>query len=151
MALLVFVKLYNACSTPSSTYTLLNLTNPSTFVRHSAKMRIHTVVGSAVALLSLAVSATAPQLSMCTPGDRIINGHTCIVRCNTGRPGGDYKSAKTGSFEACIQQCAADPVCVTAQYHKDDGFCYFKNKSNNSKAGNNHDVVDCGPKATSTT
>lgn len=58
----------------------------------------------------------------CTPGPRVIAGRECRVDCNVDHPGGDFANLWTGSFELCALACGADPYCVTAQYHKSDGF-----------------------------
>jgi hypothetical protein len=85
------------------------------------------------------------------PGPRIINGRTCTVQCGIDRRGGDYGRAYTGSFEGCVQACAANSICVTAQYHGKTGWCYLKNSRNRAETNVNDDTVDCESKPATTT
>ncbi|KPI45005.1 uncharacterized protein AB675_2387 [Cyphellophora attinorum] len=101
-----------------------------------------TVAGLIAAVLSITTTAAA----QCAPGagPRIINGRTCTVQCGIDRRGGDYDRAYTGTFEGCIQLCAAASTCVTAQYHGKTGWCYLKDSRNPAETN----VDDDTPKVT---
>ena len=57
------------------------------------------------------------------------SGRNCKTSCSSDRAGGDYSSSYVGNFQACIDACAADSRCVTAQYHRDNGYCYLKDST----------------------
>ena len=102
-------------------------------------------------LVSVSALFIAVSSAQCQNRVQTINGRTCKTTCGIDRPGGDYDRSHTDSFDGCVQACAADSRCVTAQYHRDNGFCYFKKTSNGAVSDKNDDTVDCGPKAQTTT
>ena len=100
---------------------------------------------------SIAVPLDSRGSSQCSTGTSIINGRICTRSCGVDRPGGDYGRSQTGSFDACISACAADSKCVTAQYHENNQFCYFKNSRNNKSSVDGVDTVDCDAKSSPST
>jgi hypothetical protein len=75
--------------------------------------------------------------------DVVINGRQCHIQPGVDRFGGDYDRSRTGSFSGCVSACAADPQCVTAQYHEGNQYCYFKNVANSPVMASDHDTIDC--------
>jgi len=102
--------------------------------------------GQATVVCSAASSSGSsdPPAAQCTPGTRNIGDTTCTISCNTDRSGGGtYATMQTGTFEGCIQACAAENPCVTATYNEDTKFCYLKNTVNPSYTNARQDTVDC--------
>lgn len=92
---------------------------------------------------AFAATTTAAVTPACTSGSRILNNRACWVSCGITRPGGNYKQSQTKSLDACIQLCAADAQCTTAQYREDNLFCYMKNVRNSAATSTVADTVDC--------
>ena len=57
-------------------------------------------------------------VSQCIAGSVTINGRKCTKLCGIDRPGGDYGLKRTDSFQGCVEACAADLECITAQYRE---------------------------------
>ena len=104
-----------------------------------------TVVLASPALTSFARS-DPPASTGCGNGQsgaRFVNNRACWVTCSVTRPGGNFKQAHTESVDACLQYCAADPQCYTAQYREDNGFCYLKTVRNQAVVSSTADTIDC--------
>ena len=98
----------------------------------------------------LAVKSVEVLAATCSAGSQTINNRVCTTSCGVDRAGGDYANKYTGSFQACVNACAADTKCVTAQYHEDNGYCYFKNAANKLSNVKGTDTVDCAAPVTTT-
>lgn len=94
---------------------------------------------------SAAPSSTAAPAPQCTPGPVTIGDTQCTVSCNTDRAGGDFAQQQTGTFEGCIQACASNNLCVSAQYNEATLFCYLKRARNAAVSSSGIDTVDCTP------
>lgn len=95
-------------------------------------------------LISAALAATTTTSSnVCTPTTQTISGRTCNLSCGTDRPGGDFSSVRTSSINGCIQACATEARCLTAQYVESSGYCYLKNLVSQAAAAEGVDTVDC--------
>jgi uncharacterized protein len=71
-----------------------------------------------LAVLSATALATPTKRSVCHAGRYTLNGQQYTVSCGLDRAGGDYANQQT-SWDGCMQACAADSTCVTAQYHEE--------------------------------
>ena len=92
--------------------------------------------------LNVAVQSSTDNTIDCNT-DVVINGRQCHVQPGVDRLGGDYDRSGTGTFTHCTEACAADPKCVTAQFHEATGVCYFKDSSNPVVYVSDHNTVDC--------
>lgn len=79
----------------------------------------------------------------CKSGSYSINGKVCVVKCDHDRPGGDYGALRTDNFEQCLEKCAADKQCQSADYVKQTGYCYLKKNRKNLIQKHGVDNVDC--------
>jgi hypothetical protein len=61
------------------------------------------------------------------------------------RSGGDYKQQQTWTQDACMQACAADLECVSAQFVATTGYYYMKSASNALTTNDDVQTIDCGP------
>jgi hypothetical protein len=95
-------------------------------------------------LLSALALAAPQKRSICHAGQNTINGQLYTTSCGLDRVGGDYGREGPVSWSQCQSDCAADSTCVTAQYHEDNQFCYFKNVVNGGQVSSGEDTIDLG-------
>ena len=95
-----------------------------------------------LATVHVATAGVVPR-DTCRQDTKIIADRTCQTSCGTDRPGGNIAQSYTGTWDACVQACGAEPNCVSAQYVADNGFCYLKGVRNNLVTNSNVDTVDC--------
>jgi hypothetical protein len=98
-----------------------------------------------IGLLSTTVNGTPTKRSICNAGRQTINGVQYTPSCGMDRLGGDYGRTGQISWGQCMAACAADSQCVTAQYHEDSQYCYFKNAANQPSISSGEDTIDQGP------
>ncbi|PNS15531.1 hypothetical protein CAC42_790 [Sphaceloma murrayae] len=80
---------------------------------------------------SPATSTASPEARGCSdlgPTYKNGSGPEYNVLCNTDYSDGDYRTARSDTFEGCFALCTADPECLAFSYHESSDVCYLKNK-----------------------
>lgn len=108
-----------------------------------------------MSLTALAVALFA-NAALCTPAPALeeraagcpkggtIDGRQCTTKCGVDHPGANIAAQPAANFKACIQACAANPECATAQFLTTNSYCYLKGPAIPAAQANpNVDSVIC--------